>query len=67
MARSRKLSDEQREENKNSYNIKYKKEHREQTLYTNSKSRAKNFILKKSTKEDLLYLQNLITERLKEF
>lgn len=42
---------------------KYIENNRERTNYINDRSKAKNFILKKATKEDLQELEELIKER----
>lgn len=42
---------------------KYIENNRERTNYINDRSKAKNFILKKATKEDLKELEKLIKER----
>ena len=42
---------------------KYIENNRERTNYINDRSKAKNFILKKATKEDLEELEELIKER----
>ena len=42
---------------------KYIENNRERTNYINDRSKAKNFILKKATKEDLKELEELIKER----
>lgn len=44
---------------------KYIENNRERTNYINDRSKAKNFILKKATKEDLRELEELIKERKK--
>lgn len=44
---------------------KYRENNRERTNYINDRSKAKNFILKKATKEDLKELEELIKERKK--
>ena len=44
---------------------KYREKNKERTNYINDKSKAKNFILKKATKEDLEELEKLIKERKK--
>lgn len=44
---------------------KYIENNRERTNYINDRSKAKNFILKKATKEDLEELEELIKERKK--
>ena len=44
---------------------KYIENNRERTNYINDRSKAKNFILKKATKEDLGELEELIKERKK--
>ena len=42
---------------------KYREKNKERSNYINDKSKAKNFILKKATKEDLEELEELIKER----
>ena len=42
---------------------KYIENNRERTNYINDRSKAKNFILKKATEEDLGELEKLIKER----
>ena len=42
---------------------KYIENNRKRTNYINDRSKAKNFILKKATKEDLEELEELIKER----
>ena len=44
---------------------KYIENNRERTNYINDRSKAKNFILKKATKEDLEELERIIKERKK--
>ena len=44
---------------------KYREKNKERSNYINDKSKAKNFILKKATKEDLEELEELIKERIK--
>ena len=43
---------------------KYIENNRERTNYINDRSKAKNFILKKATEEDLEELEELIKERI---
>ena len=64
MSRPRILTDEQRKEHINISNKNWKDNHRDQVRYTQAKSKAKNFITKKARKDDLIYLKNLIDERL---
>lgn len=45
---------------------KYREKNKERSNYINDKSKAKNFILKKATLEDLEELEILIKERRKE-
>ena len=42
---------------------KYRDKNKERSNYINDKSKAKNFILKKATEEDLGELETLIKER----
>lgn len=44
---------------------KYREKNKERSNYINDRSKAKNFILKKATKEDLEELEELIKERKK--
>ena len=44
---------------------KYREKNKERSNYINDKSKAKNFILKKATLEDLKELEELIKERIK--
>ena len=44
---------------------KYREKNKERSNYINDKSKAKNFILKKATIEDLEELEKLIKERKK--
>lgn len=39
---------------------------RQRRMYQANKSQAKGFVLKKATREDLLFLKSLIEERLKD-
>lgn len=41
-------------------------EARQRRMYQANKSQAKGFVLKKATREDLLFLKSLIEERLKD-
>lgn len=41
-------------------------EARQRRMYQANKSQAKGFVLKKATREDLLFLKGLIEERLKD-
>lgn len=66
MARPRKLTDEQRKENARESNNKWKAKNRDKVRYTQYKSKAVNFITKKSTKKDLEYLKELINNKLNE-
>lgn len=66
MARPRKLSDEQRKANIEKSKEKWKNNNRDKVRYTQYKSRAVNFINKKSTEEDLIFLKNLIDNKLLE-
>ena len=42
---------------------KYREKNKDRSNYINDKSKAKNFILKKATKEDLQELEELIEKR----
>ena len=42
---------------------KYREKNKERSNYINDKSKAKNFIIKKATKEDLEELKKLIEEK----
>ena len=44
---------------------KYREKNKERSNYINDRSKAKNFILKKATEEDLEELEELIKERKK--
>lgn len=44
---------------------KYREKNKERSNYINDRSKAKSFILKKATKEDLEELEELIKERKK--
>lgn len=66
MARPRKLSDKQRKENARESNEKWKANNKDKVRYTQYKSKAVNFITKKSNKKDLEYLKELINNRLDE-
>lgn len=45
---------------------KYQANHKREVYRIQKKSKAKNFIIKDATREELNYFQKLITERLKE-
>lgn len=47
-------------------NKEFKEKHPQKTLYSQYKSKAKNFITKKSSLNDLLELQKLLNKRIKE-
>lgn len=54
----------QNEANKRYYHS--SEEVRQRRMYQANKSQAKGFVLKKATREDLLFLKSLIEERLKD-
>ena len=54
----------QNEANKRYYHS--SEEVRQRRMYQANKSQAKGFVLKKATREDLLFLKGLIDERLKD-
>ena len=64
MARPRKLTDEQRKENARESNEKWKAANRDKVRYTQYKSKAVNFITKKSDLDDLEYLKDIINKRI---
>ena len=66
MARPKKLSDEQRKANIEKSKERWKNNNRNKVRYIQYKSRAINFINKKSTEEDLIFLKNLIDNKLLE-
>lgn len=66
VARPRKLSNEQRKVNIEKSKEKWKNKNKDKVRYIQYKSRAVNFINKKSTKEDLIFLKNLIDNKLLE-
>ena len=66
VARPKKLSDEQRKANIEKSKERWKNNNRDKVRYTQYKSRAINFINKKSTEEDLIFLKNLIDNKLLE-
>lgn len=66
MARPKKLTDEQRKFNCEKSKENWKNNNRDKVRYIQYKSRAVNFINKKSTEEDLIFLKNLIDNKLLE-
>ena len=66
VARPKKLSDEQRKANIEKSKERWKNNNRDKVRYIQYKSRAINFINKKSTEEDLIFLKNLIDNKLLE-
>lgn len=59
----------QTQEAQNKANKRYyhsSEEARQRRMYQANKSQAKGFVLKKATREDLLFLKGLIEERLKD-
>lgn len=47
-------------------NTKWDQENKDRVRYLQDRSKCKNFILKKATKEDLQLIKQLLNERLKE-
>ena len=66
MARPKKLTPEQAEENAKKSREKWNKEHKKQTYLYQKKSRAKGYIKNDAGRDELLELRGLIDERLKE-
>lgn len=66
MVKPRKLSDEQRKESAINSVKKWKSKNKDKVNYYQYKSKATNFISKKSTEKDLIFLKNLIDDKLLE-
>lgn len=66
MSRVKKLTDKERKENQEKSRNNWNKNNKEKSYRYQKKSRAKSFIEKDATREELNYFQKLITERLKE-
>lgn len=66
MARPKKLTDEQRKINSEKSKEKWKNKNKDKVRYIQYKSKAVNFINKKSTEEDLIFLKKLIDNKLLE-
>ncbi|OYS79548.1 hypothetical protein CBG04_11585 [Limosilactobacillus reuteri] len=66
MPKPRKLTDKQRKESAINSVKKWKSKHKDKVNYYQYKSKAVNFINKKSTEEDLISLKKLIDNKLLE-
>lgn len=66
MPKPRKLTDKQRKESAINSVKKWKSKNKDKVNYYQYKSKAVNFINKKSTEEDLIFLKNLIDNKLLE-
>lgn len=66
LTKPRRLTDEQRKESAINSVKKWKSKNKDKVNYYQYKSKAVNFINKKSTEEDLIFLKNLIDNKLLE-
>ncbi len=66
MPKPRKLTDKQRKESAINSVKKWESKNKDKVIYYQYKSKAINFINKKSTEEDLIFLKNLIDNKLLE-
>lgn len=66
MPRARKYTPEEAYQRKLESNKRYQDKHKEVIYRNQLKSKAKNFITKKATRDELLYFQDLITDKLHE-
>lgn len=66
MPKPRKLTDKQRKESAINSVKKWESKNKDKVNYYQYKSKAVNFINKKSTEEDLIFLKNLIEDKLLE-
>lgn len=66
MPKPRKLTDKQRKESAINSVKKWESKNKDKVNYYQYKSKAVNFINKKSTEEDLIFLKNLIDNKLLE-
>lgn len=66
LTKPRRLTDEQRKESAINSVKKWKSKNKNKVNYYQYKSKAVNFINKKSTEEDLIFLKNLIEDKLLE-
>lgn len=66
MPKPRKLTDKQRKESAINSVKKWKSKNKDKVNYYQYKSKAVNFINKKSTEEDLIFLKKLIDNKLLE-
>ena len=66
LGRPKVLTDKERNENQRRAVKDWEQRHKKEVYRIQKKSRAKNFIIKGATREELLELRDLIDERLKE-
>ena len=66
LGRPKVLTDKERKENQRRAVKDWEQRHKKEVYRIQKKSRAKNFIIKGATREELLELRDLIDERLKE-
>lgn len=66
LGRPKVLTDKERNENQRRAVKDWEQRHKKEVYRIQKKSRAKNFIIKDATREELLELRDLIDERLKE-
>ena len=66
LGRPKVLTDKERKENQRRAVKDWEQRHKKEVYRIQKKSRAKNFIIKDATREELLELRDLIDERLKE-
>lgn len=66
MSRARKLTDEERKQHQAKSRDKWNSNNKSKAYRYQKKSRAKNFLLKDATIEELNYFSELISKRLKE-
>lgn len=65
LGRPKVLTDKERKENQRRAVKDWEQRHKKEVYRIQKKSRAKNFIIKGATREELLELRDLIDERLK--
>ena len=65
LGRRKVLTDKERKENQRRAVKDWEQRHKKEVYRIQKKSRAKNFIIKGATREELLELRDLIDERLK--
>lgn len=66
LSKPRKLTDEQRKNSAKNSVKKWESKNKDKVNYYQYKSKSVNFINKKSTEEDLIFLKNLIDSKLLE-